>query len=97
MESMRGSTHCDLEMMKSQDSIDHIMDRIRTKIAEKTIESDQMIEHCGQLLRENRQKLQRFKSHLNDLECSDIKLKGDRQSGELKDSAKIIQYEMKNK
>ena len=54
MESMRGSTHCDLEMMKSQDSIDHTMDRIRTKIVEKTIESDQMIEHCGQLLRENR-------------------------------------------
>ena len=51
---MRGSTHCDLEMIRSQDSIDSTMDRIRAKIVDRTLESDQMIEHCGQLLRENR-------------------------------------------
>ena len=37
---MMGGSHCDLDMVKSQESIDSNMDKIRGIIIDKTMESD---------------------------------------------------------
>ena len=40
MDQMAGGSHCDLEMIRSQEAIDSNMDKIRLHIVDKTIESD---------------------------------------------------------
>ena len=44
-------SHHDLEMVKNQEAIDSTLDKIRALIIDKTMESDQLIDQCAQMLK----------------------------------------------
>ena len=50
------------------------MEKIRVIIAEKTAESDKLIDYYGSMLRDNRIKLEKFESDLQELETCDISI-----------------------
>ena len=69
-----GESHQDLEMVKYQEQIDSTLEKIRAVIVEKTLESDQLIDKCGNMLRQSRNELSKFKYQLQHLDINHISL-----------------------
>ena len=67
-------------MVKSQEQIEKTLDKVRALILQKTSQSDQLIERCGNMLRENRTKFEMFQSELSHLDETHISLRDSKKS-----------------